>query len=63
MKLYMVVAKKDGETHWCIGGGSSTKASARVYDSRAKAEKGISLINLGYEKFSRSDLVIVEVEV
>lgn len=63
MKLYIVVAKKDGETHWNIGGGSSTKSSARVYASREKAEQGIKRINLGYEKFSRKDLVIVEFEV
>lgn len=63
MKLYILVADHDDKTHWKIGGGSSTKEAARVYDSRAKAEMGIKRISLGYEKFSRKDLRIVEFDV
>lgn len=37
--LYMLIAREGDKVHYRLGGGSSSPAIARVYDTREKAER------------------------
>lgn len=62
--LYIIIARDaDGKVYHRLGGGSSTAASPRVYDSRKKAEAQLPYCHGVKYSGVKMTAEIVEVEV